>query len=300
MKKRTHDHLRRLLAFAAVLACGTGLFFLYVWLYTDVLGWELPRTALLLQEKEQWNSRMDNLNYRLRQDGEVLEALRLRDETIYRPIFDEPEAEALSDELLITAFPTPIAQLEHQAAQQARSLEQLEQVAREAGDLASCVPAIPPVTPDRGTYHLSSPFGYRSDPLNGTRKMHTGMDFACRPGNPVFATGDGVVESVTFDNSGYGVSVLLDHGFGYKTRYAHLSLPSVAEGMNLRRGDRIGLSGRSGRVSGPHLHYEVYFRGQAVNPAFYMDLDMDLAEYKKLIESRQEDAQAVLGTPKSR
>lgn len=286
------------MTFAAVLACGTGLFFLYVWLYTDVLGWELPKTAMLRQENAQWTSRMENLQYRLRQSGEVLEALRLRDETIYRPIFDVNAAAPQSEDLLTATLEERIASIESRTAQQARSFEQLEQVAREAGDLASCVPAIPPITPDRKTYNMSSPFGYRADPLTGARRMHKGQDFACKPGNPVFATGDGVVENVTFDNKGYGISILIDHGFGYKTRYAHLSLPSVAEGMTVRRGDQIGLSGKSGRVSGPHLHYEIYFRGQAVNPYYYMDLDMDLAEYKKLIESRQEDAQAVLGTPK--
>lgn len=300
MEKKARGHFRHLLTFAVILTCGTGLFFLYVWLYTDVLGWDLPKTALLRQENAQWTSRMENLQYRLHQSGEVLEALRLREETIYRPIFDVNAVDSRFEYWLPAPLEERIASFERQVAQQAGSIEELEMIARAAGDFASCVPAIPPITPDPKTYNMSSPFGYRVDPLNGTRKMHTGMDFACRPGNPIFATGDGVVENVTFDNRGYGISIMIDHGFGYKTRYAHLSLPSVAEGMSVRRGDQIGLSGKSGRVSGPHLHYEVYFRGQAVNPYYYMDLKMDLGEYKKLIESRQEDAQAVLGTPKLR
>ena len=136
---------------------------------------------------------------------------------------------------------------------------------------------------DRNTYHMSSPFGFRSDPLLGYTKRHTGMDFACPPGNPIYATGDGVVVKVAHERKGYGNHVEIDHGFGYMTRYAHMSKIYVELGQKLSRGDCIGLSGRSGRITGPHLHYEVMYRKDYVNPALYMDLDMSPEDYAGLV-----------------
>ena len=153
-------------------------------------------------------------------------------------------------------------------------IHQVASISKTAGDMASCIPAIPPIVPDPSKYTLSSPFGYRSDPFTTDAKMHTGVDLAMKVGNPVYATGDAVVETIEFDFFGYGNSVLLDHGFGYKTRYAHLNSVSVIEGMKVKRGDRIGDVGQSGRASGPHLHYEVIYKGERVNPANYFDLSM--------------------------
>ena len=151
--------------------------------------------------------------------------------------------------------------------------------------MASCIPAIPPVNPDKRKYRLSSTFGYRKDPFSGRSTFHKGVDFALKPGNPIYATGDGVVESVSFVFFGYGNSVLIDHGFGYKTRYAHLKSIGVVEGMKVKRGECIGESGNSGKSSGPHLHYEVIYKGRPVNPYNYYDLTMSPEEYSTMVES---------------
>ena len=111
-----------------------------------------------------------------------------------------------------------------------------------------------------------------------------------KTGNPVFATGDGVVESVQFDFFGYGNCVDIDHGFGYKTRYAHLDRMTVIEGMKVKRGDKIGDSGQSGRASGPHLHYEVFYKGERVNPMNYFDLSMSKQEYMAMVNKRAEES----------
>jgi len=315
--KQKSKHIVRILSLLLMTGGGAGLFFLYLWLYTGVWGRDLPRTILLKQENDRWISRIETIRHGIRQQEDILEGLKLRDETVYRSIFG---ISSIPDELRYSGYPAPDARrypdlqgnsllrrtasrmdgIEKEIAVQSSSFEEIAGIARTAGNMASCIPTIPPITPDRSTYHMSSPFGYRSDPLNGIQKMHSGMDFACRPGNPIYATGDGVVESLRFEITGYGNSVLIDHGFSYKTRYAHMSIINVVEGMKVRRGDCIGYSGKSGRVSGPHLHYEVYYRGSAVNPAGYMDLDMDLDEYNKLIQTRQEDSRAVLGSPKKR
>ena len=120
--------------------------------------------------------------------------------------------------------------------------------------------------------------------------MHTGLDFAMKIGNPVYATGDGVVESVKFEFFGYGNSVTIDHGFGYKTIYAHLNSVKVIEGMKVKRGDYIADSGKSGRSSGPHLHYEVVYKGQKVNPANYLDMSMPVDEYSAMVKMRERES----------
>ena len=113
--------------------------------------------------------------------------------------------------------------------------------------------------------------------------MHNGMDFACPPGNPIYATGDGVVILVENSFTGYGNHVEVDHGFGYVTRYSHMSVMYAYVGQRITRGDCVGLSGQSGRATGPHLHYEVIYRGNYVNPRGYMDLDISPEDYAAII-----------------
>ena len=123
--------------------------------------------------------------------------------------------------------------------------------------------------------------------------MHKGVDFAMKPGNPVYSTGDGVVESVSFEFFGYGNSVLIDHGFGYKTRYAHLKSIGVVEGMKVKRGECIGQTGNSGKSSGPHLHYEVIHKDRPVNPYYFYDLDMTPEEYATMVQSTADASEKI-------
>ena len=128
-------------------------------------------------------------------------------------------------------------------------------------------------------------FGSRVHPISGRISGHQGIDLGGRTGNPVYATGDG---TVAFNNEGvrgYGLQVLIDHGFGYKTRYAHLSKILVSPGQKVKRGELIGEVGSTGRSTGPHLHYEVIYRGQHVDPINYFSRDMTEAEFEKIIES---------------
>ena len=156
------------------------------------------------------------------------------------------------------------------------------------------------VNPDRSVYRLSSGFGYRSDPFTGRTKRHTGVDFALPPGNPIYVTGDGVVESVKFEFFGYGNHVVIDHGFGYKTRYAHLKSIGVVEGMKVKRGECIGESGNSGRSSGPHLHYEVLYKDRPVNPANYYDLNITTEEFATMVQNTADASERITMHPSHR
>ena len=276
---------------------GGMLFLFYMWFYVFVLGADLPKTAILKLQNAIWSTRVDQMSKQLDRYDQLLSLMEMRDNRIYRSVYglDEiPQAvrgsglggehryAALEGTALLD-ITRRLDVLEKRAYIQSKSFDDVAAVQQTAGDMALHIPAIPPMDTDPSTYRMSSPFGYRSDPLLGYTKRHTGMDFACPPGNPIYATGDGVVVLAKYDHSGYGRHVEIDHGFGYVTRYAHMSRLDVEVGQVVRRGDCIGLSGRSGRITGPHLHYEVIYRGNYVNPAWYMDLDMPSKDYMEMV-----------------
>lgn len=118
---------------------------------------------------------------------------------------------------------------------------------------------------------ITDGFGWRTHPITKKRSFHEGLDFSCDVGTPVQTTADGVVEEAGWDNSGYGLRVIINHGYGFKTVYAHLSKALVARGQVVSRGDDIALSGNSGLSSGAHLHYEVHYLGNKLNPRQFAD-----------------------------
>ncbi len=290
--------LRGVLVFAASVAMSV----LYLWFYTSVLGCDLPKTAFLKKTNARLSSELELMNRELDSDAGYLASFQSRDNDIYRSVFGMSEIpaevrnagfggvnryaylEAVDRTGLLRKTEVRLDMLTKKAYVQSGSFDEIESVAKKAGDMALCIPSVPPVIPDRNVYRLSSSFGYRSDPFSGRKKRHTGLDFACKTGNEVHATADGVVETVRTDTYGYGKYIIVDHGFGYKTRYAHLSRIDVKVGDKVKRGSAIALSGNSGRSSGPHLHYEVIYKGNYVNPMNYMDLGMSVTEYVQVTE----------------
>ena len=291
---------------------------LYFWLYASVLGLELPKTSMLKKRNAEWMSKIEVMNRQLDKCDESLVALQMRDDDIYRSVFgmhESPEEirnagfggvnryeylEGVGQNGLLKNTVMRLDVLTKKSYVQSKSFDEVSMLSKRAGDMASCIPAIPPIVPDRKIYRLSSRFGYRSDPFTGKTKRHSGVDFALKPGNPIYATGDGVVEKVRSEFFGYGNYVLINHGFGYKTRYAHLKSISVAEGMKVKRGECIGTSGNSGRSSGPHLHYEVMYRGNHVNPSNYYDLTITPEEYSTMVKNIAESSEKVTIHPTHR
>ncbi len=306
------SHKSRLLRTVLVLLGGFACFALYFWLYTSVLGLETPKTAILRRQNAAWSSKIELLNREMDRNESALKDLEVRGDDIYRSIFGMnkiPEEvlnagfggvnryaylDGLSGSSLLRSAAVRLDVLTKQAYVQSKAYDEVANMSRHAGELASCIPAIPPVVPDKSKYRASSPFGGRADPISGRYAFHEGFDFAMKRGSPVYATGDGIVESVTFQFFGYGNMVTIDHGFGYKTRYAHLNSISVVEGMKIKRGECIGEVGNTGKTTGPHLHYEVHYRGNPVNPANFFDLDMSVAEYETMVKNKEEDSQAQL------
>lgn len=289
-----------------------------LWLFTSVWECELPKTIILRKKNEKWRSKIEIINRNLDMQENALRDLRMRDDKIYRTIFGlneiSPEVRysgiksgertkkigMLPPNSLLYRTYMRMDDITKQIYVQIKSFDDIYTVSKNAGDMASCIPAVSPLVTDHSKYRLSSPFGYRTDPITGVSKMHTGFDFACKPGTLVYATGDGVVEEAKFDLYGYGNHIVINHGFGYKTRYAHLSAIYVPEGLKVKRGTCLGASGDSGRSTGPHLHYEVIYKDKYVNPYDYFDLTMPSEDYKSMIEKVERENPHLITVPGTR
>lgn len=300
-------YLRPLRAAVAVLVAA-GFVFLYFWLYTAVFRLDPPRTAMLKRRAAAWEARLEVLSNRLDIYDRVLTGIEQRDDQVYRSIYglgEIPDAVKNSglgginryaelDQLgKNSSLGWTVRRLDHMTKRayiQSKALDEVGDLARTAGDMIACVPSVPPVLPDPNIVHLSSSFGYRTDPVYGGGELHGGQDMAGAIGTPVYATGDGKVILAEFSSNGYGNQIVIDHGYGYQTRYAHLSVIIVSVGMQVHRGDQIGNVGSTGKSTGPHLHYEVVYRENRVNPMNFMDFDMPLDEYRAMIGTRKNES----------
>lgn len=246
------------------------------------------------------------LNYELmrRQVGELSEMLQRiehRDNQLYRVIFESdsiptsirrggyggheqynfgPSAHAE----MLQRTSEQIDVLAWRAYIQSRSFDDVVELAKNKVLLNECIPAIHPISV-KDFSRISDFFGLRKKhPVTGQVSFHHGLDFAGAIGTPIYATGDGVVESTSYSFAGYGNQVVIDHGFGYKTRYAHLHKINVEPGQKVKRAEIIGQLGNSGRSTGPHLHYEVLVRERHVNPLNYFN-NMSEQEYELMIQN---------------
>lgn len=282
-------------AVAAALVIAGGLLLLTSSMKSVVL----PHTLIFRKVSAGWTARLDEVNRRLDRYQKVLENVEERDDNLYRTTFgldciaDGPEAASYADTRRSPYSDTPGTEflretvsrmdaLSRRVCAQSNALDEVRGYTRHLSDIATAVPSIPPLRPKEGTYTLSSPFGWREDPVYGGGRMHWGQDFGTDRGNPVHATGDGIVEVADSRYAGYGREVMINHGYGYRTRYAHLSRMNVSEGDTVRRGDVVGFVGSTGKSTGPHLHYEVIFRDVQVDPLNYMDLSMSVDDYAEM------------------
>ncbi|MBQ1709477.1 MAG: M23 family metallopeptidase [Bacteroidales bacterium] len=282
-----------------VLLGGLALFLLYFFVFTRTLGLDTPKTLLLERQNHILTEQLALLDGRIDADDQQLQELALRDNLVYRPVFGMEEVPAarreaglggedryaaflgLTHQDLMAASAARVDGLMRKAYVQSVSFDEVKVYSSRAGDMASCIPSIYPVNPKN--VQITSPFGARFHPIRQTIVFHEGIDLAGPAGQPVYATGDGVVESTEVNFSGYGNVIVIDHGFGYKTRYAHLKEIKVTQGQVVIRGDRIGTLGSSGLSTGPHLHYEVIYRGTQINPWNFLNPDVTPEEYNKLV-----------------
>lgn len=167
------------------------------------------------------------------------------------------------------------------------SLKEIHRKAMEKEKEFAAIPSIKPVRSDklnRDIKYLSG-FGYRIHPIYKRRKFHAGIDFSAPKGTKIFSTGDGVVTKIENKRTGYGLNVTIDHGFGYKTLYAHMGSIKVKKGQKVKRGQIIGSVGNTGTSTAPHLHYEVIKDGKKVNPIHYVMDGLSTDEYMEIVKA---------------
>jgi murein DD-endopeptidase MepM/ murein hydrolase activator NlpD len=253
------------------------------------------------------------LNYELIQKDfqraeTVLQDLQERDDNIYRTIFEtEPmhdnirqagiggsdnyqDLKNMENSEIVISVKKQLDKIMKKIYVQSVSYDEVIELAKNKEEMLAHLPAIMPIA-NKDLKRTASGWGYRFHPIYKIRKFHYGMDFTAPRGTEIYATADGVISRVQSIKRGYGNNVTIDHSFGYKTLYAHMSRFNVKEGQKVRRGDVIGYVGNTGTSTGPHLHYEVHHNNKKVNPMNYYFNDLTAEEYDKMIEISQNSGQ---------
>lgn len=258
-----------------------------------------PKMWQLRAEASELVARYELLQKKIAVMGEELSAIRQRDHEVYRSIFSQdtlsvdvrgfepsPARQYGRYASLVLSTEWKLELLTRELYRVSLSLDDMELLSKNKDAMAERVPAIWPLD-RRAVRGNIGAFGMRVHPISRAVRMHEGIDFSVPVGTPVVATGAGVV-SADRNRTGYGIQVLVDHGFGYKTRYAHLSKAAVPIGQTVKRGQVIGYAGNTGRSSGPHLHYEVIHRGRPVNPISYFARDMSSDEFQEILSNARQ------------
>ncbi len=262
-----------------------------------------PREASLMEKMDHLKSEYDIMNAEVNDMIAVLDNIKDRDSEVYELLLGaqpidkhiwhggigghDIEGEVITDDVSLTALTNSIEEMERKLVLHSKYLDEVEQSAKEDDLRKQNIPSIRPVQMSKSdTYvHMLSGFGMRKHPVHKVNRMHKGIDFPARRGTPVIATGNGTVVSVKRRRTGYGRSILIDHGFGYTSLYAHLDKIEVKKGQKIKRGEQIGTIGRTGTATAPHVHYEVRRNGQAINPIQYCMDGLSPEEYNTLLEA---------------
>ncbi len=287
--------LRSLLVIAPAVVLGFGFYLLFSSVFVSANEQALER------ENAELNKQIKEINEELLLIAAVVEDLEKRDNEIYRVVFNaEPFPEHMrelgtggSEEYEnIKGFDHServienkklIKALEKRIYAQSISFDEVIKLAKEKEQMLASIPAIQPVS-NVDLTRISSGYGWRIDPIYKTKKMHWGLDFTAETGTNVYSTGNGVVKEIQQKRWGYGNCIIVDHGFGYVSRYAHLSAFKVKKGDKVVRGQLIGLVGSSGKSTAPHLHYEIEKNGKKIDPIHFFHSDISENEYERLLE----------------
>ena len=263
---------------------------------------DLPKEKALRKENEALRNKVELLDNRLNTAINVMDNLAERDNNLYRVIMQidpltarqrfagltrlrNTDINNLPDNEKLAEVTHKLELLERQVYVQSQSYDRLAEAINQNSDRIAHIPSIQPVSEEDMT-QMASGYGWRIDPIYGTSKHHDGMDFAAPRGTSVYATGDGTVIDAGW-NSGYGNAIDINNGYGYTTRFAHLSEILVKPGQKVKRGDLIGKVGNTGKSTGSHLHYEVRLKGVPQNPVNYYFQDLTPEEYARMVDDSE-------------
>ncbi|MCH8331541.1 MAG: M23 family metallopeptidase, partial [Bacteroidetes bacterium] len=262
-----------------------------------------PKEKQLKRELAKLNLQYELMGEKLEQMDNLLTGLQDKDDNIYRVIFgEEPipmsvrevgyggsnryrDLENYDNGELMISTTKKLEKVRRKLYIQSKSYDEIFNMIQNKEKMLSSIPAIQPVA-NKNLRRMASGFGYRIDPIYKTKKFHKGIDFTAPRGTKIYATGNGVVVETKKNRTrrGYGNFVIIDHGYGYETLYAHMSRTVVRRGMKVRRGDVIGYIGSTGKSTAPHLHYEVIKDGHKVDPINFFYNDLNPAEFEKMLE----------------
>jgi len=283
-----------------------GLLFLYSSYF------ESPKELILKNEVRELEFYYDKLNKDVEMLSTILNNIEHRDDNIYRVVLGAQPIEksvrdagiggadryadirdkSIGHTDLVIGLHERVDKLRRKLYIESRSQDEVVQLAENKEKLFAAIPAIQPIA-NKQLIALASGFGLRIHPVYKVKKMHNGIDFAAEIGTPIYATADGKVVVVDVKFSGYGKMVEIDHGFGYRSRYAHMHDFAVRTGQNIKRGDLVGYVGNTGLSTAPHLHYEVHINGVQVDPVHYFFNDLTAAEYEKILELASTENQSL-------
>jgi murein DD-endopeptidase MepM/ murein hydrolase activator NlpD len=269
-----------------------------------------PKEQLLRQQNTAYKESYAVLQERMKQLELQMVELEQRDNEVYRSIFEAtpiPDSarvkemlakneirliQSLSNTALIENIRNQLNNLSLRMSFQGQSFTEITAMVKNKEKLLRAIPAIQPVS-NKNLKRVASGFGYRIDPLYKDSRLHAGLDFSAPTGTPIYATADGEVQIAGFNTDGYGNKVVINHGYGFQTLYAHMVRVIARVGQSIKRGEVIGYVGSTGKSTGPHLHYEVIKRGTKVDPVYYFYNDLTPAQFDRLLKEAAANKQSL-------
>lgn len=287
----------------------TGLVFATITILIAYKYLDSPKEKQLQREISELTLQYELLNSRMGQITEVLGDIQERDNNVYRTIFEaEPIAASIrqagfggvdrykklqgyNNSALMVEASKRLDMISKQLYIQSKSFDEVVVLVKGKEKLLASIPAIQPIS-NEDLRHQPSGFGWRTHPIYKTAEFHPGMDFAAAQGTEIYSTGDGTIERADALAQGYGNHIVINHGYGYKTLYGHMSKMAVRAGQVVKRGQLIGYVGSTGLSTAPHVHYEVMKAGEKMNPINYYYNDLTPEQYQKLIELSSQSSQS--------
>jgi len=260
-----------------------------------------PKEKAMKREIQQLTMQYEMINKEMDNVDKILGHLKETDDNLYRTIFEaEPipaslreggigginrykELEGFDNSRVVVETARRLDGIRKKLYIQSKSFDDLIQMAKSKEEMLSCLPAIQPIS-NKDLTRTASGWGWRVHPIYKIVKFHYGIDFTAPQGTDIYATGDGVIESIVSSKRGYGNHIIVNHGFGYRTLYAHLDHFNVRVGQKVKRGEVIGFVGSTGASLAPHLHYEVEINGEKVDPINFFFNDLTAEGYEKIVE----------------
>jgi len=282
------------------------LFIAFVLNILFIILFDSPKERMVRSENKELKRQYEVLQERKATVDTVFKEINQTDENIFRLIFEtEPapsnvstfssipyeEMKTLTDREVVMFTANRIDSLLDKTRDEQMDYDILRIKSEGKAEMLPHIPAIQPIE-NQDLTRTASGFGYRMHPIYKIMKFHQGMDYTAPVGTPVVATGDGVVDEIERTRRGSGNRIVIDHGYGLKSVYAHLNDIEVRRGQTVTRGEIIGTVGNTGLSAGPHLHYEVLFNSKPVNPVNFYFLELTPEAYNQMITLSKNSGQS--------